>query len=105
MNFCRKCQRPLKNPDAVYGARCWHRLRAPVAALQVSGNPAAAKAARLLLEGGLVRLRGHRGRVFRTVSTKGIAVYLTSPEVCNCAAGLYGKLCYHSAAVSVLLAA
>lgn len=103
MMRCTRCSRKL-SADAPYGARCWARLRGPVAALEASGNPAAAKAAQLLRDGAMDRLRGHSGRVWRTVSTKGIAIYLTAPEACNCAAGLYGKLCYHSVAVSVMLA-
>jgi hypothetical protein len=104
---CRKCGRPLTapGPRRPYGPVCWARLSGPVAALEASGNPAAARAALLLRTGSLAPVRGHGGRVYRTLSTRGIAVYLTAPEACNCAAGLYGKLCYHRVAVTVLLAA
>jgi hypothetical protein len=101
---CIRCGRALGGPGP-YGERCWHRLVGPVAALEATGNAAAAKAAQLLRDGALARLRGHRGRVWRTVSLSGIAVYLTAPEACNCAAGLYGKLCYHRVAVTIMLAA
>lgn len=104
-NFCRKCGRSLKSPDAVYGPRCWSRLRGPVAALQRSGNRAAGKAAQLLLDGGLVRQRGHGGRVWRAASADGTESYLVAFEACNCRSGLYSKLCNHRAALSVLLAA
>lgn len=106
-NFCRRCGRKLalKMLDRRYGPHCWSRLRGPVAALQAARNPAASKAAELLLEGGLARLRGHGGRVWRTVSADGSRIYLTAPEACNCAAGLYGKLCHHRVAVIIMLEA
>lgn len=104
-NFCRKCGRRISNPEAVYGPRCWHRLRGPVAELQRSGNAAAGKAAQLLLDGGLVRQRGHGGRVWRAASSDGTRSYLVALEACNCGAGLIPILCNHRAALSVLLAA
>jgi hypothetical protein len=102
--YCRKCGRGLTT-NSVYGPNCWSRLRGPVAALQASRNPAAARAASLLLAGAYARLPGHGGRVFRTASMSNIGTYLTAPEACTCTAGLYDKLCYHRVAITVLLAA
>jgi hypothetical protein len=104
-NFCRKCNRTLSNPEAIYGPKCWHRLRGPVAELQRSRNKAAQKAADLLLTGGLVRQRGHGGRVWRAVSSDGTRSYLTALEACTCDSGRYSAFCNHRAALSVLLAA
>src|SRR5215472_4323537 len=103
INYCRKCYRVIKDPNAIYGPKCWSRLRGPVAALQRSGNRAAEGAAQLLLDGALVRLRGHGGRVFATVSADGERTYLSAPEACNCRGGLYSKLCKHSTAVTILI--
>jgi len=104
-NFCRKCGRELANPAAVYGPRCWSRLRGPVAVLQRRKGVPAHKAAELLLTGGLVRQRGHGGRVWRAASSDGSRSYLLTVEVCNCDAGLHSVLCNHRAALSILLAA
>jgi len=104
-NFCRKCNHRLEDPFAVYGPKCWSRLRGPVAALQRSKGIPAHKAADLLLSGGLVRQRGHSGRVWRAASSDGKRSYLLTVEVCNCDAGIHEVLCNHRAALSVLLAA
>jgi hypothetical protein len=104
MSHCRRCGRALST-DAPYGPRCRARLAGPLAALERSGNPAAAKAAELLRLGAYVRLQGHGGRVFRTASLSHIGTYLTAREACTCAAGLYSKLCYHRVAITVLLEA
>lgn len=115
-DFCRRCGRSLKlwneYDDRQYGPVCRGHLRGPIAALRASGNPAAYKAARLLEEGGLARLQGHGGHVWRTVSEDALRDYLTfactdgivMSYACNCKSGLYGKLCYHAVAVSVMLA-
>lgn len=101
MSTCTRCGRSLTG-SGPYGAKCWHRLAGPVAALERSGNPAAAKAAQLLRDGALVRLRGHGGRVWATLSSDGKRTYLTAPEACNCKSGLFAKLCHHSVAVTIM---
>ncbi len=59
-------------------------------------------AAELITDGGIVPLRSI---IFRTVSTDGTELHLTTANACNCKAGLRGIRCYHTAAARILMAA
>ena len=104
---CTRCGRSLSARRSVgrrYGPLCYARVvRASQALLKTHSAPAH-RAAELLLDAGLARLPGHKGRIFRTVSSDGQRTYLTSPDGCNCQGGLHAKLCYHSVAVTILAA-
>lgn len=106
--YCQRCGRRLRSERSVAagrGPRCQAKIRAAIAVLEASRNKAAHKAAELIEDGGLVRLRTHGGRAFRTFSSDGTARYLTTADGCNCPAGLHERLCYHRAAVAILTAA
>lgn len=105
--YCHRCHRPLsaRRGPRLYGDACWHRLCAPVLALEASGNRAAAGAAAILRDAAYAPLGPRHPRVFRVVSEDGERTYLTSPEACNCGSGLHAKLCKHSTAITILLAA
>jgi hypothetical protein len=105
---CIRCGRHIRSARSQrtgYGPRCYTRIRRATAALNASGNLAAKKAAELLEDAAIVPIRTHGGRVYRTVSLDGRETHLTSQQACSCKAGLYGKLCYHQVAVTILRAA
>jgi hypothetical protein len=105
---CLRCGRTLRSAKSVkasYGAWCRAKIRAAAIAGAVRDFKDAQvdKARELIADGGIVRT-GHRG-VFRTVSSKGDATYLTHSAACNCPAGLRSRsACYHVAAVRILTA-
>jgi Family of unknown function (DUF6011) len=104
---CVRCGRPLRavsSRDKGYGPTCYARVARAARVLLASTNSAAQRAGELLLDAGLARLPGHRGRVFRTVSSNGSTTYLTSPDGCTCKAGLHARLCYHAVAATILAA-
>jgi Family of unknown function (DUF6011) len=106
--YCQRCGRKLRAARSIMsgrGPRCAAKIRRAVAVLAASRNKAANKAAELIEDGGLVRIRTHGGRVFRVTSSDGTARYITSADGCNCPAGLHEKLCYHRTAVTILTAA
>lgn len=83
------------------------RWRRPVrrAAKASTEKPAqVAKAVELIELGAIVPLnRGRKlARVFRTVSSKGDATYLTAATNCTCPAGRNARSCYHELAVRLV---
>lgn len=104
---CLRCGRTLRSAASVkasYGPVCRARIRAAALAEALRDFTAAQrdKAAELIADGALVPVR--RG-IFRTVSSKGDAQYLTAATgQCNCPAGLRGRRCYHGAAARTLAA-
>ncbi|GAA1281208.1 hypothetical protein GCM10009634_26680 [Saccharothrix xinjiangensis] len=111
---CTKCGRVLRAAKSIadgYGRSCKAKVRAAAKAEAVAGfKPATvAKAELLIADNGIVPIRpGRAGRppVFRVVSSRGDATYLTAPQACNCAAGLRGQHpCCHRVAAIILAVA
>lgn len=105
--ICGRTLRAAKSVKLGYGPRCYAKIQK--AAKVAPFKPAqVAKAQELIADGGIVAIRGRR--VFRVVSTKGDATYLTAPQACTCAAGLKSeradqRVCFHRIAASILAAA
>jgi hypothetical protein len=98
---CLRCGRKLKN-GGTYGPKCAAKVRQAAldeARADFSADQQA-KADELIRDGGLVPT--NREGVFRSVSSKGDAVYLTHSQACNCYAGLKGRRCYHLLAARIL---
>jgi hypothetical protein len=105
---CLRCGRRLRSDRSIaagYGADCRARIRAAakLAALAAWTERQLEQARELIEDGGVVPTS--RPGVFRTVSSDGEEFHLTHIEACNCPAGLKSKLCYHRAAVTLVLAA
>lgn len=105
---CMRCGRRLRSDRSIaagYGAGCRARIRAAakLAALAAWTERQLEQARELIEDGGVVPTS--RPGVFRTVSSDGEEFHLTHTEACNCPAGLKSKLCYHRAAVTLVLAA
>jgi hypothetical protein len=105
---CLGCGRVLRAAKSVAlgrGRRCAAKVREAAKAATLAFKPAqVAKAEELIADGGIVAIRDRR--VFRVVSTKGDATYLTAPQACNCTAGLRAQhVCYHRIAASIVAAA
>lgn len=103
---CIRCSRVLRSAKSIAdGAGRTCKAKIAAAAKVAPFKPAqVAKAEELIADGGIVAIRGRR--VFRVVSTKGDATYLTAPQACNCAAGLRAQhVCYHRIAASIVAAA
>jgi hypothetical protein len=101
---CLRCRRPIRSAEALatgYGAGCRAKIRraAKSAGLSAWTDRQAEDARELIDDGGVVPTA--KPGVFRTVSTRGDAVYLTSASWCACPAK---KECYHRAAVEIVLA-
>lgn len=104
---CRRCHATLKSAKSVangIGPVCAKRERQEHA-VHAAGYKAAAieKARQLIADKAIVPIRGRR--VFQVVASNGTDRYLTSPQACNCPAGIKGKYaCYHRAAATLLAA-
>lgn len=97
---CLGCGRPVRSEAAKLshnGGRCRaRRLRAARLADALGWD----SAAQLLIDGGLVHLRRHGGRVWAVSSSDGSHTYLTTASNCNCPCGLVARYtCYHQRAV------
>jgi hypothetical protein len=105
---CLRCGRRLRTAKSIaagYGAGCRARIRAAAKLADLAAwTQRQLDDARELIEDGGVVPTSRRG-VFRTVSSDGEEFHLTHTEACNCPAGLKSKLCYHRAAVTLVLAA
>jgi hypothetical protein len=103
---CLRCGRTLRSAKSVaegVGKTCKARIAA--AAKTSTEKPAqVAKATELIELGAIVPLRRRSGtRVFRVVSSRGDATYLSTARQCNCPAGLKGRYgCYHELAVRLV---
>lgn len=104
---CTRCHATLRSAKSIargMGAHC-AKLTRQEQAIQTAGFKANAvdKARQLIADKAILPLRGRR--VFQVVASNGIDRYLTSPQACNCAAGLKGRYaCYHRAAAVILAA-
>jgi hypothetical protein len=102
---CRRCHAILSASNTKgIGPVCARKERQENAA-KTAGFKAAAidKARQLIADKAILPLRGRR--VFQVISSNGTDRYLTSPQACNCPAGLKGRFaCYHRAAAVILAA-
>jgi hypothetical protein len=98
---CLRCGRKISTGS--YGPKCAAKIREAQRAADLSEwTPRQVEDARELVEDGGV-VPTSRERVFRTVSSDGTGVYLTTAKWCGCPAGLKAKNCYHRAAVVIVL--
>jgi hypothetical protein len=102
---CLRCGRKLTAAKSVadkYGRGCLAKIReAALAEVRADFSAEQQVAAdELIRDGGLVPT--NREGVFRAVSSKGDAFYLTHSQACNCFAGLKGRRCYHLLAARIL---
>jgi|ERR1035438_2072434 hypothetical protein len=102
---CLRCGRRLTAASSIsagYGPICRARIR--IAALKATlaeyTASQVAQARELLADAAVIPTA--LATVFRTVSTNGASVYLTTTAGCTCPAS---KQCYHRAAVAILAAA
>lgn len=101
---CTRCGRKLRSASSIkhgMGRTCRRRkaqedLVANVPQWQV-------EKARQLIDDNAYQREGDE--LFTTVSSDGAQLYHTTPSACTCEAGQHGKLCYHSVATIMLLAA
>ena len=105
---CLRCGHRIRAASSIaakYGPVCRARIRLAAINEAVKGFAAAQveKARELISDGGLIPT-GRPG-IFRAVSSKGTDRYLVHSAVCNCPAGLHGRLCYHVAGARILVAA
>jgi hypothetical protein len=86
-----------------YGRICGALVRAAAIAEVVKGfkDAQVEKARELISDGGLVPLRAG---IFRAANSAGDGSYLVARQACACPAGIHGRLCYHRAAVAIVLA-
>ncbi len=106
---CHRCGRKLRAASSIaagMGRGCRAIVRAAAIAEAAKGYAATQveKARELIADGGLIRTG--RPAVFRAVSRKGDATYLTHSPTCSCAAAKRGTAtpCYHSLAAKLVLA-
>ena len=108
---CLSCRHLISSAESLatgYGAGCRAKIRKAARTADLSEwTPRQLEDARELIEdGGVVPTA--RPSVFRTVSSDGSAVYLTSARFCGCANGLKAsqpRPCYHRLAVTLVHAA
>ena len=100
---CGRTLRSAKSVAAGYGPVCARKIR-EAALTEARADFSASQQAdadQLIRDGGIVPT--NRDGVFRSVSSKGDATYLTHSQVCSCAAGLKGRRCYHLLAARILV--
>lgn len=106
--LCLRCGRALHSDRARragYGPECWTAIlaaskQADLSAWTVSQQ---VNALELIRDGGIVLIRDPHSYAFRSASSDGDTFYLTVTAACSCPAGQRENLCYHRAAVEILL--
>lgn len=106
--LCLRCGRELRSERAQragYGPECWTAILAASrqADLSAWSPQQAIDALELIRDGGIVLIRDPHSYAFRSTSTDGDTFYLTVTAACSCPAGQREVLCYHRAAVAILL--
>ena len=104
---CLRCGRELRcaaSRSRGYGWGCWARIRLArrLAALAEFTARQIEQAGELIEDAAVIPTA--LTAVFRTVSSDGQQVYLTTRRGCTCPAGLAGRACYHRAAVLLVSA-
>lgn len=107
--LCLRCGRELRSERARragYGPECWTAIMAASREADLSAwSPGQVDAAlELIRDGGILLIRDPRSVAFRSAASDGVAFYLTVTAACSCPAGQREILCYHRAAVEILLA-
>lgn len=106
--LCLRCGRPLRSDRARragYGPECWTAILAAFAQADLDAwtPKQTTDALELIRDGGIVLIRDPDSYAFRSASSDGSAFYLTVTAACSCPAGQRELLCYHRAAVKILL--
>lgn len=106
--LCLRCGRELRSDRARragYGSECWTAITAAMkqADLTAWTSQQVSDALELIRDGGIVLIRDPHSYAFRSTSSAGDAFYLTVTAACSCPAGQRELLCYHRAAVEILL--
>jgi len=104
---CLECGRMLRSVKSIKrgrGAACQTKVNKAAKIVDLSDfKPAQVQSALDLIEdAAIVKVRPN---VFRSVSSDGMAEYLTGKHACTCPAGKKMNKCYHRAAALILLAA
>lgn len=102
---CLRCHRVLRSAKSItlgYGPTCAAKIRHSTADLAGYKAHQIASAVELIADGAIIPLRSV---VFLAISSDGTETYRSAPTGCNCPGGLKGRLCYHTAAARLLLAA
>lgn len=108
MTRCRRCRRTLTDPKSVaagIGPKCARRRAAEARAAVVIAKHKPTqvdRAIELIGDGGIVATSAG---TFAVVSSSGTDRYTTTSINCTCAAGAYGRTCYHRVAAELMLAA
>lgn len=106
--LCLRCGRALHSERAQhlnYGPECWTAIltASKQADLSAWKPDQANKALELIRDGGIVLIHDDHSYAYRSSSSDGDAFYLTVTAACSCPAGQRELLCYHRAAVKILL--
>lgn len=102
---CIRCGSLLTTEASVarrIGPGCWRRVSAAIEVLRASGNPAAGRAADLL-EAGTIRRTDIKGLFLVPSATEFARYWRCDNNGCTCPGGGGGRLCYHRAAIQILL--
>lgn len=104
---CLRCGRELHSVRSIragYGQECWTAVlsAAQTADLSDWSDTQVDDALELLRDGGISLHRQGRNPVYRVVGNDG-RYHFTAPQLCTCEAGRWGRMCYHRAAVKILL--
>lgn len=104
---CARCGRVLSDPRSIsrgVGPVCAKRIALAQALRPVLTRFApktVARALELIADGGLLPVRTG---LYLAVSSDGTTRYETAPGSCTCAAGTFGRLCYHRVAAALVAA-
>ncbi len=106
--LCLRCGRPLQSERAQrlsYGPECWAAILAASEQVDLTAwkSDQVQKALELIRDGGIVLIRDRGSYAYRSSSSDGDTFYLTVTAACSCPAGQRENLCYHRAAVTILL--
>lgn len=107
--LCVRCGRPLRSERAQrigYGPECWSAILAASERVDLSAWTVGqvTNALELIRDGGMVLIRDRDSFAYRSTASDGTTFYLTVTSACSCPAGQRENLCYHRAAVKILLA-
>lgn len=106
--LCLRCGRTLQSERAQrlsYGSECWAAILAAFEQVDLTAwkSDQVSRALELIRDGGIVLIRDRASYAYRSSSSDGDAFYLTVTAACSCPAGQRELLCYHRAAVTILL--
>lgn len=107
-HYCLRCGRALQSDESRsrgYGEECWTTILAAAKQVDLTAwrPQQVTDALELIRDGGILLIRDPSSFAFRTAASGGDAFYLTVTAACSCPAGQREILCYHRAAVMILL--